>query len=182
MPPCQIVAAPLAPAHARPTSSAMATDPSGPEVLSARDVENADSLVALNEPDFMDNEQTWPTEEEMAGAETGSASGRADATATLSTSEKKRVPKGTSAYQAAWMVESDDDDQGSDDDDDDDDDAMEMDEGLMPADDVQGLGGLDGRDEGEEEEEEELEDIETESRVGAIDRHEDLDAEEEEEQ
>jgi pre-rRNA-processing protein TSR1 len=28
-----------------------------------------DDLVAENEPDFMENEQTWPTEEELAEAD-----------------------------------------------------------------------------------------------------------------
>lgn len=31
--------------------------------------EEQDDLVAENEPDFMENEQTWPTEEELAEAE-----------------------------------------------------------------------------------------------------------------
>jgi hypothetical protein len=36
-----------------------------PAVLSVPDPEDADSLVSSNDPDDMQNEQTWPTEEEM---------------------------------------------------------------------------------------------------------------------
>ena len=47
-----------------------------------------------------DQEQTWPTTEELEKAQTER------------TQLKKRVPKGTSEYQAAWIV-SDDEDQQS---------------------------------------------------------------------
>lgn len=48
--------------------------------------------------DPMEGEQTWPTEEELAEAEKRMAPKK----------RIKRVPKGTSEYQAAWIVESDD--------------------------------------------------------------------------
>ncbi|XP_074621651.1 pre-rRNA-processing protein TSR1 homolog [Acropora palmata] len=70
------------------------------------------SLQSEVEPDAMDGEQTWPTEEELRQAEE-------------SLNEKKvvkRVPKGTSEYQAAWIVNSDDEGDNDEDDDDDDDD------------------------------------------------------------
>ena len=53
-----------------------------------------DDMITENEPDMMDGEQTWPTEEELNEAET----------------KKKviRVPKGTSEYQAAWIIDNDD--------------------------------------------------------------------------
>jgi pre-rRNA-processing protein TSR1 len=38
-------------------------------VLDAPVPEEQDDLVAENEPDFMENEQTWPTEEELAEAD-----------------------------------------------------------------------------------------------------------------
>jgi pre-rRNA-processing protein TSR1 len=38
-------------------------------VLDMPDPEEQDDLVSENEPDFMENEQTWPTEEELAEAE-----------------------------------------------------------------------------------------------------------------
>ncbi|KAJ8301575.1 hypothetical protein KUTeg_020562 [Tegillarca granosa] len=49
-------------------------------------------------PDPMEGEQTWPTEEELADAE-----------AHLQAKKKtvKRVPKGTSEYQASWIIDSD---------------------------------------------------------------------------
>lgn len=64
--------------------------------------ESAEDLVAHNVPDLLANEQTWPTEEEMDSAPAASgvnAEGR----------RVKRVPKGTSAYQAAWIVDEDED-------------------------------------------------------------------------
>lgn len=63
-----------------------------------------DDLVAENEPDFMDNEQTWPTEEEMAEADERVRRMRG----LNENGEKKRVPKGTSSYQAAWIVDDED--------------------------------------------------------------------------
>ena len=45
----------------------------------------------------MEGEQTWPTEEELAEAEK----------LTAPKARTKRVPKGTSDYQAAWIVDSD---------------------------------------------------------------------------
>ena len=38
-------------------------------VLDIPDPDEQDDLVSENEPDFMENEQTWPTEEELAEAE-----------------------------------------------------------------------------------------------------------------
>ena len=35
------------------------------QVLDARDGEQADPMIAFNEPDDLDAEQTWPTEEEL---------------------------------------------------------------------------------------------------------------------
>ncbi|KAJ7162048.1 ribosome biogenesis protein tsr1 [Mycena filopes] len=62
----------------------------------------ADSLVSSNDPDDMANEQTWPTEEEMQGADAGAKG----------TTPKvvRRIPKGMSEYQAAWIVDEDEDD------------------------------------------------------------------------
>ncbi|CEI97317.1 hypothetical protein G6F70_002951 [Rhizopus microsporus] len=63
-----------------------------------------DDLIAENEPDFMDNEQTWPTEEELAEADERVRRMQAMET----DGNTKRVPKGTSSYQAAWIVDDDD--------------------------------------------------------------------------
>ncbi|KAI8916941.1 hypothetical protein DFJ77DRAFT_325864 [Powellomyces hirtus] len=80
-----------------------------------------DSLVAENEVNPMEGEQTWPTEEELQEAEErlqrlGAGS------KTEPPKKPKRVPKGTSAYQAAWIVDENDDEEDEDDVDDDDDD------------------------------------------------------------
>lgn len=74
-------------------------------VLDTPNPEEQDDLIAENEPDFMDNEQTWPTEEELAEADA-----RVRRMRNLDGDDqiKKRVPKGTSSYQAAWIVDDDD--------------------------------------------------------------------------
>lgn len=46
----------------------------------------------------MEGEQTWPTEDELKEAEENASS----------KPRTKRVPKGTSDYQAAWILENDD--------------------------------------------------------------------------
>ncbi|WWC67672.1 uncharacterized protein I206_101584 [Kwoniella pini CBS 10737] len=127
--------------------------------------ENADDLTAINNPDLMSNEQTWPTEEEMAGSEVP--------TAGSSTGEKKRtkrVPKGTSAYQAAWIF----DDEDEDDDDDEDEDDMDVsgDEDIDEAEEAYGRY--------EHDEEEETEEIELDERKEEA--HRDLDPEREEQE
>jgi len=70
------------------------------EMFETREVDRANQdrqeLDTENVPDCMEGEQTWPTEEELLAAE----------------QEKvvvKRVPKGTSEYQAAWIHEDDED-------------------------------------------------------------------------
>lgn len=68
------------------------------------------SLQTENIPDAMDAEQTWPTEEEIAEAQKE----------TKKMKLIKRVPKGFSDYQAAWIpdvetVEADDDQMDDDD-------------------------------------------------------------------
>ena len=70
--------------------------------------EEREPLTRENEVDLLDAEQTWPTEEEIAEAERNAAMRR------------RRLPKGTSDYQAAWIV----DDDFSDISDEEDDDSM----------------------------------------------------------
>ncbi|RCI05342.1 hypothetical protein CU098_005966 [Rhizopus stolonifer] len=77
------------------------------QLLDTPNPEEQDDLIAENEPDFMENEQTWPTEEEMAEADERVRRMRAE-------SNVKRVPKGTSAYQAAWLVDEEDQDYSED--------------------------------------------------------------------
>nr|XP_019047469.1 pre-rRNA-processing protein TSR1 [Kwoniella bestiolae CBS 10118]OCF26399.1 pre-rRNA-processing protein TSR1 [Kwoniella bestiolae CBS 10118] len=131
--------------------------------------ENADDLTAINNPDLMANEQTWPTEEEMAGSEVP--------TAGSSTGEKKRtkrVPKGTSAYQAAWIFD-DEDEEDEEEDEDDEDGDMDV-----SGDELGGIAEGYGRDVYDDDEEEETEEIELDERKE--DAHRDLDPEREEEE
>ncbi|RPD57519.1 ribosome biogenesis protein tsr1 [Lentinus tigrinus ALCF2SS1-7] len=87
-----------------------------PQLLAEPDESSADSLVSSNDPDDMANEQTWPTEEEMQGASNGLGHD-AIPDAKVGTTPKvvRKVPKGTSEYQAAWILDDDDkDDEGGD--------------------------------------------------------------------
>jgi pre-rRNA-processing protein TSR1 len=97
-----------------------------PTVLSEPDPEDADSLVSSNDPDDMQNEQTWPTEEEMRddGSSRNPAEDPQLPEAGPGTTPRavRRVPKGTSEYQAAWIV--DEDDEGDEDKRDSDEDAQ----------------------------------------------------------
>lgn len=83
-----------------------------PTLLAEPDTEVADSLVSSNEPDDLANEQTWPTEEEMAGSShTNADSSIPDANNGTTPKVVRRVPKGTSEYQAAWIVDESDEDE-----------------------------------------------------------------------
>jgi len=82
-------------------------------LLAEPEADEADSLVSSNDPDDMANEQTWPTDEEMNGAIHGPDLDGGIPEAKKGTTPRaiKRVPKGTSEYQAAWIVdESDEED------------------------------------------------------------------------
>ncbi|CAK9780704.1 DUF663-domain-containing protein [Cutaneotrichosporon oleaginosum] len=84
---------------ALPRSKELSTD--SPLVCLSSPGADADDLTANNVPDLLANEQTWPTEEDMMGASEAEMDGLAK--------RVKRVPKGTSAYQAAWIFDDDDD-------------------------------------------------------------------------
>ncbi|KAI7872517.1 hypothetical protein BDF14DRAFT_1754280 [Spinellus fusiger] len=125
----QITSAPLAVReHEMQTDAAVLDTPTGEQ----------DDLVAENEPDFMDNEQTWPTEEELAEADerVRAMGGSSDMDADTQKA-KKRVPKGTSAYQASWIIDDEENSGYSEDEDDEEPSAMEMDDGE----DVESVGG-----------------------------------------
>jgi pre-rRNA-processing protein TSR1 len=78
------------------------------EVLAQRNDEEADDLLSTNEVDDMANEQTWPTEEELnAGAVAAGRESLPDAEKGTSPRTVRKVPKGTSAYQAAWLIDED---------------------------------------------------------------------------
>lgn len=77
--------------------------------VSILDPELADDLVSENCPsasDVMMAEQTWPTEDEIASAPANRGS---------KPKSKRRVPAGTSDYQAAWIPEGQDEDYDEDD-------------------------------------------------------------------
>ncbi|GLI68047.1 hypothetical protein VaNZ11_012370 [Volvox africanus] len=68
----------------------------GPGRLIAQpDPEEADQLVRENVPEPGAEEQTWPTDEEMAAA-------------TAPRTRRRKVPEGTSEYQAAWILDGED--------------------------------------------------------------------------
>ncbi|EDV39958.1 uncharacterized protein Dana_GF10278 [Drosophila ananassae] len=100
-------------------------------LLDRSDPQKRTSLQSENIPDPMDAEQTWPTEEEIAASQQE----------TKKMKLVKRVPKGYSEYQAAWIPDveevEDGDTKGDDDmsdDDDDDDEEDEDDEDFMSCD------------------------------------------------
>jgi pre-rRNA-processing protein TSR1 len=66
--------------------------------------EARESLIRENEPDLLDGEQTWPTEEELKDAKAQRAAAM----------KKSKLPKGTSDYQAAWILDNDEDDEEED--------------------------------------------------------------------
>ncbi|KAA3467147.1 pre-rRNA-processing protein TSR1-like protein [Gossypium australe] len=89
----------------------------------APDPSSQEPLLVENVPDPLAGEQTWPTEAEMAEAERNQKHKRL---------RKRALPRGTSEYQAAWIVDdTDGEDSGveNDGDDDKDDDGMLLDEG-----------------------------------------------------
>ncbi len=85
-------------------------------MLAEPDAEDADSLVSSNDPDDLANEQTWPTEEEIQEAQKGQHVGDIIPEAKKGTTPKvvRRLPKGTSEYQAAWIVDESDEEGGED--------------------------------------------------------------------
>jgi pre-rRNA-processing protein TSR1 len=70
-----------------------------PMVLHVPDAQAMESLESQNEPDPMEGEQTWPTEEEIQESE--------NKLRNMSKKRVRKVPKGTSSYQAAWIIDSD---------------------------------------------------------------------------
>ncbi|XP_058785527.1 uncharacterized protein LOC131660324 [Vicia villosa] len=81
------------------------------------DPETQEYLVVENTPDLIAGEQTWPTEAEMA---------QADEDRKQKKLRKRKLPAGTSEYQAAWIVDDSDEEQS--DCDNEDEDGMMLDE------------------------------------------------------
>jgi pre-rRNA-processing protein TSR1 len=78
-------------------------------IVAQPDAQLQESLQTKNIPDETANEQTWPTAEELEAAENARSQ------------RKRRVPKGTSPYMAAWIPDVYSDVEDSDDSDDDED-------------------------------------------------------------
>ena len=74
-------------------------------VLQRRQDDEADDLVSENEPDALANEQTWPTEEEMAEGEARMAED--DLPPALPGTTPREIQKHSAGkkYQAAWIIE-----------------------------------------------------------------------------
>ena len=145
-----------------------------------------DDLVEVNEVDDMGNEQTWPTEAEMD--EKGSSVMEGDIPdAVEGTTPKtvKRVPKGTSAYQAAWLLEDeevDSEEDGSDGDTEQEDEGGKpVKKGLILFENMSVDGGESNKDV-EVEEKEEYEDVADEEQSSKAVVFEDMDMEEEKRQ
>ncbi|NXG52133.1 TSR1 protein, partial [Psilopogon haemacephalus] len=87
------------------------------KVLMKADSKKQESLQSEVVPDPMEGEQTWPTEEELQEAEASLKENR----------RVVKVPKGTSKYQAAWIVDDEEDTEKDDHDDDEEDDNFDDD-------------------------------------------------------
>lgn len=115
-----------------------------PQVLSERVSSTADSIISTNVLDDMANEQTWPTEEELAGAATRDEGMEdvevPDAKKGTTPKRIKRIPKGMSEYQAAWIVDETDDEDGDEEEGNDhEDDAVAEEEETVPIDEAMEL-------------------------------------------
>ncbi|KAJ1728929.1 ribosome biogenesis protein tsr1 [Coemansia biformis] len=110
-----------------------------PALLEEPVPEQQDSLVEANEPNVLNNEQTWPEDEEMAGWKEQMQKMEEEEAEHASGGDGRvlRVPKGTSTYQAAWIADGEDDEGSGSDMSEDDDDMMDAsdDEGADSDDD-----------------------------------------------
>ncbi|KEP50919.1 ribosome biogenesis TSR1-like protein [Rhizoctonia solani 123E] len=111
----KILAAPRPRPQKHSTEVAMDVAPTDITLIAERQPSDADSLTSTNRPDEMTNEQTWPTAEELADGEAREAEALMKNEPTKK-SRIKRVPKGTSAYQAAWIIDDADDEDEEDED------------------------------------------------------------------
>lgn len=112
-----------------------------PQLIEEADPEHQETLVSTNEVDPMEGEQTWPTQEELEEAEEN----------VKPKPRTKRVPKGTSEYQAAWILDSEEEDNGDEDEDDLD---SQMDNSEFAPVDAMSQDGCEQEEEEEEDEEE----------------------------
>lgn len=104
----KIEAAPVASTSKRPANG-MDAEPTS-NILGEPTEDDQDDLQSTNVPDdeeLLLNEQTWPTEEDMQSAPGYNADHTVIPSALPGTTPKrlKRVPQGTSNYQAAWILD-----------------------------------------------------------------------------
>nr|CAD1833442.1 unnamed protein product [Ananas comosus var. bracteatus] len=95
------------PLNVRKDSASMDSEDNGIQIIGTLipDPMAHEPLIIENIPDPLAGEQTWPTESEMA---------EADASNKQKKLIRKKLPKGTSDYQAAWILDdSDNEDSGS---------------------------------------------------------------------
>lgn len=128
-------------------------------VLMKADPSSRESLQAEAEVDPMDGEQTWPTEQELLDAEEARKN-----------KHVMKVPKGTSDYQATWIIDEDEDENVETDEESSDDDGDDMMEEAMDGEDEENNSQTGSHDASEDEEEEEEEVCSTE-RAGADQRY-----------
>jgi pre-rRNA-processing protein TSR1 len=152
-------------------------------VLHLADPAKQESLQEENVPNPLDAEQTWPTDDELQAAEhaqretmgdegedgegEGGGEGRRGGLV-LPPRRVKRVPKGTSSYQAAWIIDSasdDDDDDNDEEEDEGETEKMRLDKdqrrsSQRAASEQDAAAAGDGDGDGDEDEEEEEEDEE----------------------
>ncbi|KAF4086073.1 hypothetical protein AMELA_G00102270 [Ameiurus melas] len=145
-------------------------------VLMKSDPSQRESVQTEAEVDPMDGEQTWPTEFEIQEAEEARKSRRV-----------MKVPKGTSDYQATWIVDDDDEENENEEEDDldscDDFDDNDADEIMEDGEDAENE-SQDGEayhDAGKDDEDEEEEEISSAGRVGAEQKYDEAMDEAEEE-
>ncbi|KAL6735181.1 hypothetical protein Aduo_005646 [Ancylostoma duodenale] len=129
-----------------------------PKVLVVADESRRESLQSEIVPDPLDAEQTWPDEYDV----------KEDAQL-KKVSEKRSVPKGTSSYQAAWIVDGDEDSvDGSEEDSEEDEDEEENEAGME-------VEATDENDAEDQENNEDMEDLVSESADDGGDEADDLD-------
>ncbi|CAD6334829.1 unnamed protein product [Miscanthus lutarioriparius] len=98
------------PLSERKSSDVMETEDNGIQIVNTfvPDPSSQEPLLVENVPDPLAGEQTWPTEEDMKEADINNKQRKL---------VKRKLPRGTSEYQAAWIVDdTDDEDYDSDND------------------------------------------------------------------
>ncbi|KAM4742323.1 pre-rRNA-processing protein TSR1 homolog [Anableps anableps] len=133
-------------------------------VLMKADPSSRESLQAEAEVDPMDGEQTWPTEQELLDAEEARKNKRV-----------MKVPKGTSDYQATWIIDEDEEENGETEEESSDDDGDDLMDEAMDGEDEENNSqeaGSHASSEDDDNEEEEEEVCSTE-RAGADQRYDD---------